>query len=211
MDRSHSSVNAAAHAIGLTQRTLARIADGSTPHPRSDALQKLARYYETSTDWLLTGLGESPALLKADNRDLPWSELRRWAGLRSTQAAAAGGLPGLLSSLGSSGTGWSRRFLMRSRVRLRQRCTFIRRRARPIGWRWARGARLTFVIEERGAVAVRKHIIEDFELQRSSAGRPDYVDQYLRERVAEAMSRPNPLRFADSSNTRKRGKRKGAQ
>jgi transcriptional regulator with XRE-family HTH domain len=63
VDRLHGgSVNAAAREIGIPQRTLARIVEGRVEYPRADALQKLAAWYGTSIEWLLTGKGEPPVV-----------------------------------------------------------------------------------------------------------------------------------------------------
>lgn len=54
------SVNAAARDIGMSQRTLARIANGDVQNPRLDAVQGIASFYECDLNWLLTGQGVAP-------------------------------------------------------------------------------------------------------------------------------------------------------
>jgi transcriptional regulator with XRE-family HTH domain len=56
----HPSVNAAAKAIGIPQRTLARIVTGEMPNPRAEVLRRIAAFYDVSVDWLLTGKGKGP-------------------------------------------------------------------------------------------------------------------------------------------------------
>jgi transcriptional regulator with XRE-family HTH domain len=65
------SVRAAAGGIGVPQRTLANIASGDTSNPRADVLQAIADGFHTTTDWLLTGRGESP--LKSQRQEAVYS------------------------------------------------------------------------------------------------------------------------------------------
>lgn len=66
------SVNAAAKEIGIPQSTLARIADGRVENPRANALNQIAFYYRVSLDWLVSGRGEGPGMLREDVEILPW-------------------------------------------------------------------------------------------------------------------------------------------
>lgn len=55
------SVLRAAKDIGIPQRTLARIVDGSTPNPRIDVLSRIAKRYQRPVEWLLSGRGAGHA------------------------------------------------------------------------------------------------------------------------------------------------------
>ena len=69
-------MNAAAKAMGLPQPTLARIADGRVTNPRARALERIASYFDVSTDWLLSGRGRGP---REDPRECrPFAELTGW-------------------------------------------------------------------------------------------------------------------------------------
>jgi transcriptional regulator with XRE-family HTH domain len=71
------SINAAATDLGMAHPTLARIVDGRVQSPRSDALEKIGKFYGVSADWLLTGEGKGPAP-QTDANVLPQVELYRW-------------------------------------------------------------------------------------------------------------------------------------
>ncbi|MGI9076092.1 MAG: hypothetical protein ACR2G6_02040 [Gemmatimonadaceae bacterium] len=55
----HGSVTAAARAMRIPQRTLARIVTGKSQIP-ADAIPRIAMLYSLSLDWLLTGEGSGP-------------------------------------------------------------------------------------------------------------------------------------------------------
>lgn len=67
------SVNATALAIGLKQQTLNRIVRGEHAAPRVETLQKIAEFFDTTVDWLLTGKGRNPTsgALRVFERKLP--------------------------------------------------------------------------------------------------------------------------------------------
>ncbi len=67
------NVNRAAAAWGVPQPTLHRYVSAVTEAPKARTLQKVARYYDTSVEWLLDGVGRSP--LEAD---YPTPEFRAW-------------------------------------------------------------------------------------------------------------------------------------
>ena len=60
-----SSVNAAAKASGIPQRTLSRIVHGETKSPNAVALRKFAAASKVSESWLLTGAGKGPRMRRA--------------------------------------------------------------------------------------------------------------------------------------------------
>lgn len=69
------SVNAAAKAAGVQQRTLARVVSGSKPSV--DLLSALARTHSVTLGWLA---GQEPGNLEIpSDSDIPWAEALRWA------------------------------------------------------------------------------------------------------------------------------------
>lgn len=104
------SVNAAARDTGISQRTLARIADGTVENPRADALQKLAAFYQVSLEWLVTGEGQGPdeTLRGTPKRGEDLGGLRdelRWEALRTRlnlSVNAGGALNVLRSTVGNA-------------------------------------------------------------------------------------------------------------
>ena len=80
VDRYHGgSVNAAAAAIGVPQRSLARVAAGEVTSPRVAILEAIARYFGVSLDWLTSGVGETPPVAspigEAGSAWLQWRRL----------------------------------------------------------------------------------------------------------------------------------------
>lgn len=75
------NVNAAAKDLGIAQATLARIVaadpERRVENPRRDALEKIAKFYNVSADWLLSGEGRGPAPQSPYNV-LPQAEVYRW-------------------------------------------------------------------------------------------------------------------------------------
>jgi len=57
------NVSAAARDFGIHQQTLARILSGEVANPRIAALQKIARFYGSGVDYILTGEGKPPPQL----------------------------------------------------------------------------------------------------------------------------------------------------
>jgi transcriptional regulator with XRE-family HTH domain len=63
------SVNDAARALDIPQRTLADIASGAVETPRGEALTKIAAKFNVTLDWLLTGEGPEPDFIAPMMRD----------------------------------------------------------------------------------------------------------------------------------------------
>lgn len=63
------SVNDAARALDIPQRTLADIASGDVETPRGEALTKIAAKFNVTLDWLLTGEGPEPDFIAPMMRD----------------------------------------------------------------------------------------------------------------------------------------------
>lgn len=72
------SVNATARAIGLKQQTLDRIVRGEHAAPRVETLQKIAEFFDTTVDWLLTGKGRGPSTSSQNWNVIPQAEFDRW-------------------------------------------------------------------------------------------------------------------------------------
>ncbi len=73
------NVNQAAAAWGVPQPTLHRYVNAVTEAPKALTLQKVARFYDTSVEWLLDGVGRSPL-----EGDYPTPEFRAWEKLVKT-------------------------------------------------------------------------------------------------------------------------------
>lgn len=73
------NVNRAAKAWGVPQPSLYRYVKQVTKAPRADLLQKVARYYDTSVEWLLEGTGLNPL-----DAAFPTVEQRGWEALVKT-------------------------------------------------------------------------------------------------------------------------------
>jgi transcriptional regulator with XRE-family HTH domain len=71
-------VSRAAADIGIPQPTLARLVAGKVKSPRLDAIQALSAYYDISTDWLLSGVGEGPDTSGPVAQTAEW---KRWESL----------------------------------------------------------------------------------------------------------------------------------
>ena len=76
-DSHGGNVRAAARDIGVPQQTLQRIVRGSGASPRVDTLQRIARFYRTSVDWLLTGEGAGPNATERYAEAFQWLEILR--------------------------------------------------------------------------------------------------------------------------------------
>lgn len=92
----HGSVNACAKAIGIPQSTLDRIARGERGLPRTETLQLIAEFFDTSVDWLITGQGRPPSESHSWNI-IPQAEAKLWDKLIRSLSAS----PELLSALAS--------------------------------------------------------------------------------------------------------------
>lgn len=73
------NVNRAAQAWGVPQPTLHRYVSSVTEAPKARTLQRIARFYDTSVEWLLDGVGRSPL-----EGDYPTPEFRAWEKLVKT-------------------------------------------------------------------------------------------------------------------------------
>jgi transcriptional regulator with XRE-family HTH domain len=67
------NVNRAAKTWDVPQPTLFRYVNGRTRAPKAEVLQKIAKFYETSVDWLLSGLGVNPL-----ESQYPIADFRAW-------------------------------------------------------------------------------------------------------------------------------------
>ena len=67
------NLNRAAHAWGVPQPTLRRYVSQLTEAPRARTLQKIAKFYGTTVEWLLDGVGSGPL-----ESDYPIVEFRAW-------------------------------------------------------------------------------------------------------------------------------------
>jgi transcriptional regulator with XRE-family HTH domain len=77
------NMNAAARDVGVAQPTIRRIIEGEQEKgPRADVVQSIARYYNISLDWLMSGAGDEPRILKEPSI-LPLAEELRWRNLVS--------------------------------------------------------------------------------------------------------------------------------
>lgn len=75
--QSGGSVNAAAKAIGLPQQTLDRIVRGQHRAPQVKTLQRIADFYGTTVDWLMTGRGDGPSSDQNHLEDRLWQAIAR--------------------------------------------------------------------------------------------------------------------------------------
>jgi hypothetical protein len=73
------NVNRAAKAWGVPQPTLYRYVNRVTETPKALVLQRVARFYDTTVEWLLEGTGPNPLEL-----DYPTSDFRAWEALVKT-------------------------------------------------------------------------------------------------------------------------------
>lgn len=89
-----ASENAAAKELGIPQTTLNRILKEERGYPRADTLQKIADYFETTVDWILTGRGTSP--MRGPHRI---AEKRQWEQIAKAIAGDDAQLLLLLSRL----------------------------------------------------------------------------------------------------------------
>jgi hypothetical protein len=75
------SIRKAAAALEESPRTLAAIVSGQVKHPRADLVERIAKKKDVSVDWLLTGKGKGPEDRTEFDPDMPWAELLEWAAL----------------------------------------------------------------------------------------------------------------------------------
>lgn len=90
------SVNAAAKAAGVPQRTLSRIVNGETAKPNPNVLRKLAEASNVSEGWLTTGRGKGPRQRRTTGggrAESEWLKLIETLGLDEVRDALMTDLP----------------------------------------------------------------------------------------------------------------------
>ena len=90
------NLNRAANAWGVPQPTLHRYVNRRTDEPRARQLQRIAKFYGTTIDWLLDGVGTGPL-----ESPYPIVELRAWETLVKALKLPAAVEPVVLAMPGS--------------------------------------------------------------------------------------------------------------